>query len=152
VTAATARQTGLVTQQPRIVPELYSFDFERSLAFYVGAVGFTVLYRREAERFAYLSLAGADLMIEQTVDPDGQLLAGEPIHPFGRGVNLQISVDAIATLYEKLCALGSPIFRTLEERWYQRNDEEVGVRQFVAMDPDGYLLRFSESLGKRQVS
>ena len=149
---ATARQTDLVTQQPRIIPELYTSDFERCLAFYVGVVGFTVLYRRQAERFAYLSLAGADLMIEQTVDPDGQLLAGELIHPFGRGVNLQISVDEIATLYERLCALSSPIFRALEERWYRQNDEEIGVHQFVAMDPDGYLLRFSESLGHRQVS
>jgi catechol 2,3-dioxygenase-like lactoylglutathione lyase family enzyme len=135
-----------------IVPELYCSDFGKSLAFYVGVVGFTVTYRRGEERFAYLSLGGADLMIEQTTSTERELLAGEALYPYGRGVNLQISVDEVQDLFERLTAAGSPIFRTLEERWYQRIDEEVGVRQFVAMDPDGYLLRFSQSIGQRPLS
>lgn len=131
-------------QGQMIVPELYCSDFERSLMFYLGIVGFRVVYRREGERFAYLSLSGADLMIEQTVEVNRQLLAGEPIHPYGRGVNLQIFVDEIDDLYARFAAASSPIFRALEESWYQQKEEEVGVRQFVAMDPDGYLLRFSQ--------
>lgn len=140
---ATCR-TKPVTQSQMIIPELYCSDFERSLMFYVGIAGFRVVYRREGERFAYLSLNGADLMIEQTVEENRQLLAGEPIHPYGRGVNLQIIVDEIEDLYARFAAASSPIFRALEERWYRRKEEEVGVRQFVAMDPDGYLLRFSQ--------
>jgi catechol 2,3-dioxygenase-like lactoylglutathione lyase family enzyme len=134
----------LVTQGQMIVPELYCSDFERSLMFYVRIAGFRVVYQRERERFAYLSRNGADLMIEQTVEVDRQLLAGEPIHPYGRGVNLQIIVDEIEDLYARFAAASSPIFRELEEHWYERNEEEVGVRQFVAMDPDGYLLRFAQ--------
>jgi lactoylglutathione lyase len=141
-----------VPPSPMIVPELYCSNFERTLAFYVGVVGFTAVYQREEERFAYLSLAGADLMIEQTTETERTLLADEPVHPYGRGVNLQISVDEIQDLFARITTAGSPIFRTLEERWYQRNDDEVGVRQFVAMDPDGYLLRFSQSIGQRRAS
>ncbi|HEY0476960.1 MAG TPA: hypothetical protein VGD37_05520 [Kofleriaceae bacterium] len=37
----------------------------------------------------------------------------------------------------------------MEERWYRRNDHEVGNRQFVVADPDGYLLRFFGDLGQR---
>ena len=40
----------------------------------------------------------------------------------------------------------------LEERWYRREDEELGNRQFVVADPDGYLLRFFTNLGTRPVS
>ena len=39
--------------------------------------------------------------------------------------------------------------RPEEERWYRKRDEEVGNRQFVVVDPDGYLLRFFTSLGRR---
>jgi len=65
-------------QRQMIVPELYCSSFEHSLAFYVGLVGFVVVYQREEERFAYLSPGGADLMIEQTMETERELLAGEP--------------------------------------------------------------------------
>lgn len=29
------------------------------------------------------------------------------------------------------------------------DDVEIGVRQFLVQDPDGYLLRFSEWIGDR---
>jgi hypothetical protein len=45
---------------------------------------------------------------------------------------------------------GAAIYIPLEERWYRRGDEEAGNRQFVVVDPDGYLLRFFTSLGRRQ--
>lgn len=39
----------------------------------------------------------------------------------------------------------------LEERWYRRDDLEIGVRQFAVQDPDGYLIRLSQSIGKSAV-
>ena len=39
---------------PPLVPELDVSDLERSLAIYVGGLGFTCAARREEERFAYL--------------------------------------------------------------------------------------------------
>lgn len=37
----------------------------------------------------------------------------------------------------------------MEERWYRADDREVGNRQFILLDPDGYLLRFYQDLGRR---
>lgn len=36
-----------------------------------------------------------------------------------------------------------------EVKWYRMDDEEVGVQQFLVQDPDGYLIRFQSSLGRR---
>ena len=35
----------------------------------------------------------------------------------------------------------------LEERWYRAGAGQIGQRQFVVADPDGYLLRFVRLLG-----
>ncbi len=133
----------------KIVPELYCSDFPRSLHFYTEILGFSVRYVRQEERFAYLDLAGAALMIEQTVEDARTLVAGDMDYPFGRGINLQISIDDVDALYARAQAAGSRIFLPLEERWYRRHADEVGNRQFVVMDPDGYLLRFAQDLGAR---
>jgi catechol 2,3-dioxygenase-like lactoylglutathione lyase family enzyme len=135
--------------RPRIVPEFYCSDFPRSLHFYVSVLGFAVRYDRPEERFAYLDLNGAELMIEQTMDLSRTFLAGPAQYPFGRGVNLQIEVEDADLLYARVQAANSPIFLPLEDRWYRLEEEESGNRQFVVMDPDGYLLRFWHSLGTR---
>ncbi|WP_244876994.1 VOC family protein [Acidocella facilis] len=36
-----------------------------------------------------------------------------------------------------------------EEAWYRAGEVEVGQRQFLVMDPDGYLLRLAEDIGER---
>ena len=36
-----------------------------------------------------------------------------------------------------------------EERWYRRGAEEVGLRQCIAQDPDGYLARLQQPIGTR---
>ena len=73
-------------------------------------------------------------------------------YPFGRGMSLEIAVDDASALYDSVVARGVRIFLTLEERWYRRGESEVGNLQFVAMDPDGYLLRFAQHLGQREGS
>jgi hypothetical protein len=40
-------------------------------------------------------------------------------------------------------------FLPLEERWYRRDNMEIGVRQFAVQDPDGYLIRLSQNMGDR---
>ena len=133
----------------KMVPEIYCSDYESSLAFYLGVIGFVIVYERPDERFAYLDLGGAELMIEQTVDPSRTLVAGDLIQPYGRGLNLQITVDSVDLIHTRVVGAGRPIFLPIEERWYRRAEVEMGQRQFVAADPDGYLLRFCESLGER---
>ena len=136
---------------PAVVPELDVSDLPTSLAFYVGEVGFVVAYERTEEGFAYLTLGDAHLMLE-TAEGEGRRFRTAPLErPFGRGINLQIRVEGVADLHDRLAAHGRPILVPLEERWYARGDTEIGQRQFVACDPDGYLLRFHEPLGVRGV-
>jgi hypothetical protein len=69
--------------------------------------------------------------------------------PFGRGINLQIEVEAVLPLRERLAAASYPVKVEVEENWYRQDDTLHGHREFLVMDPDGYLLRFVESLGER---
>jgi catechol 2,3-dioxygenase-like lactoylglutathione lyase family enzyme len=133
----------------RLVPELICSDIERSLRFYTDVLGFSVLYSRPEERFAYLDLDGAQVMIEQSIGR--RFLAGELEHPYGRGINLQIEVSAVEPLYAVVQTSGAPIYLPLEDTWYRREDVLLGSHQFIVQDPDGYLLRFFEDLGRRPV-
>jgi catechol 2,3-dioxygenase-like lactoylglutathione lyase family enzyme len=137
-------------QPAKLVPELYCSNFERSLAFYVELLGFAVRYARPEERFAYLDREGAELMIEQPIEPWRTWSTGDLLPPFGRGINLQIEVGDIAALRAAILQAGHPLFLELEDRWYRRDDSFVGNRQFLLQDPDGYLLRFFQDLGIRQ--
>jgi hypothetical protein len=109
--------------------------------------GFSVLYARPEERFAYLDREGAQIMIEQPTKR--AFVAGELAYPYGRGINLQIEVSDVAPLYAQVQAAGAVIYLELEDRWYRRDLTLLGNRQFVVHDPDGYLLRFFQDLGER---
>lgn len=135
-----------------LVPELYVSDFDRSLGFYRDGLGFEILYMRGDERFAFLVREGAQLMIEQPVDPERIWNTAELAAPFGRGINFQIRVGDVDALHASLEALGVPFFRPMEEKWYRRDDELLGHRQFLVQDPDGYLLRFYQDLGTTPVT
>ena len=134
---------------PRIVPEFDVADLDRSLAFYVGVIGFRVLFDRPEERFAYLDRAGIHLMLQEAAGPGRRFRTAPLDHPYGRGINLMIEVSDLDALYRRVQAAGSQIVISLEERWYRQNEIENGQRQFVVGDPDGYLLRFFTDLGQR---
>jgi catechol 2,3-dioxygenase-like lactoylglutathione lyase family enzyme len=131
-----------------LVPELSVSDFAVSLRFYTVVLGFNIEYQRPEDQFAYLSYQGSQLMIEQA---HGVWETGLLEHPYGRGVNFEMGVDQIAPLVEALRADGYPLMVEPQERWYRRDDTVIGQRQFLVMDPDGYLLRFAQSLGTRPV-
>jgi catechol 2,3-dioxygenase-like lactoylglutathione lyase family enzyme len=138
--------------RPLLVPELICSDFEKSLAFYVDLLGFRILYDRPEERFAYLDRNGAELMLEEYA-PGARMLARAPFEPpYGRGINFQIRVEDADALHTTVVAAGLPIFLSLEERWYRRAEHEIGTRQFIVEDPDGYLIRLQHALGTRPVS
>jgi catechol 2,3-dioxygenase-like lactoylglutathione lyase family enzyme len=131
----------------KLVPELYCSDLDRSIRLYVDLLGFEVPFARPEERFAYLNREGAEIMLEQ---PTGRtFLAGELEHPYGRGVNFQIEVSDVASLYAAIRASPWPVFLQLEDKWYRQDGLAFGDRQFVVQDPDGYLLRFFQDLGPR---
>ena len=134
----------------KLVPELYCSDLARSLRFYIEIAGFAVRYQRPEDRFAYLEREGAQLMIEQPTDRTW--LAAPLEHPYGRGINLQIKVTDVDALHAAVVKSGARIFVPLEEKWYRRDHELLGNRQFVVLDPDGYLLRFFSDLGRRPLT
>ncbi len=95
-----------------------------------------------------LDKEGANLMIELLESQDRWAI-GAREYPLGQGVNFQIEVTNVQELYENLKKDNYPIFFDMEEKWYRSNDKEVGNRQFLVQDPDGYLLRFFQDLGER---
>lgn len=137
-----------MTTEPALVPELLVTDLDASLRFWVDLCGFTVAYDRPDERFAFLTLGSAHLMLEQ-VGVGRNWLVGPLAVPFGRGMNLQVTVadsDAVAT---RLVDAGVTLFMQPETKWYRTGATEAGVRQFLVADPDGYLIRFQSSTGHR---
>lgn len=132
-----------------LVPELDVADLETSLAFYVGLLGFQIRHARPEEAFAYLEREGAELMLEQADGPGRRFRTAPLERPFGRGINLQIRVADVDGLFGRLRAAGHRPLIDLEERWYRAGDRQLGNRQFVVADPDGYLLRFFSDLAAR---
>jgi len=135
-----------------LVPEFAVSDWRKSKSFYCDLLGFDCLYERAEEGFCYLRLGGAELMIDQ-IGLGRSFDAGHlpSTYPFGRGVNLQIRVAAVAPLLTALAGAGHSLFLPVEDKWYRVGTEESGQRQFIVADPDGYLLRFCQELGSRPV-
>jgi catechol 2,3-dioxygenase-like lactoylglutathione lyase family enzyme len=146
-----------------VVPELDVADLEVSLGFYVGVIGFTVVFERQRERFAYLALERAELMLQEAAGPGRRFRTAPLEHPFGRGMNLQIAVQSVDNIYGAVLNAGMQPVVPIEERWYDVDvvaptgkwnacgPMKAGNRQFVVADPDGYLLRLFTSLGTSPV-
>ncbi len=143
-----AEEGGAVGEAPGIIPEFKVSDLRRSLRFYRQILGFSVLYERPEHAFAYLQREGAHLMLEEP-GRSRTFHSSQDQHPYGRGMHLQIEVSDIEPLWAAAQAVADAITYPLEDRWYRRGTVELGNRQFVMQDPDGYLLRFFEDLGSR---
>ncbi|WP_435956089.1 bleomycin resistance protein [Dryocola sp. BD626] len=133
----------------RMVPELTVYDFSASIRFYVEMLGFEIMIRRNDPEFAYISLGEAQLMLEQ-YHPEGWI-TGDLINPLGRGVNFQIEVDDITTLYSSLKANNVLMFRTMRDNEYNIGNTLSCQREFLVQDPDGYLLRFCQYIEEKNV-
>lgn len=135
-----------------LVPELAVFDSRRSLAFYRDVIGFAVRYAREEEGFFFLELGQAELMIDQIGLGRDFEMERRLRPPLGAGLNLQLLVPDIDAVQRRVLAAGLLFVLKPEERWYRRGDEEVGQRQFVVADPDGYFIRPMQPLGVRPLA
>ena len=71
------------------------------------------------------------------------------VYPYGNGINFQLEVDDVDRVYDRLKENGYKIAFEMEENWYRQGDRLLGNKEFLVMDPDGYLLRFSEDFGER---
>jgi len=129
-----------------LVPELDVSDLQASLSFWCGLLGFEVAYDRPAARFAYLVRGQIQIML---CERNGNWEVGELSPPFGRGVNFQMTVSALAPIVTALRVANWPLFRQQSDAWYRTGDRERGQREFLVQDPDGYLLRFAQEIGTR---
>lgn len=130
-----------------LIPELSVRDFNISIHFYKELLGFKIEYERKESNFAFLSLGESQIMLEQI---NGNWETAELIYPFGRGINFQIEVEDVTEIYIKLKNNNYPIKIEMQENWYRADKKLFGSKEFLVMDPDGYLLRFAQSLGVRE--
>ncbi len=129
-----------------LIPELSVSDLAKSLSFYIDTLGFKVEYDRPEEKFSFISIETAQLMLEQV---NYHWETGSLEYPYGRGINFQIEVSDIDPMLSRLNKTGYPLFRQPQDKWYQVEDILEGQREFLILDPDGYLLRFCQPLGSK---
>lgn len=133
--------------KPTLIPELKVTDFQKSLDFYTKLAEFKILYDRPEDDFAMLKINGVRLMIEGVTEKTRNWSVGDLEKPFGRGINFQIEVNDVQSLNDAFKRVDYPIYLDMEEKWYRKGEIEVGNKQFLVQDPDGYLLRFFQYLG-----
>ena len=133
----------------KIIPELAVSNLEKSLKFY-KVVGFKIEYDRPENKFAFISLGEIQFMLQEISNTDKWKLA--PLtYPFGNGINFQLEIDNLNEIYNNLKNSNYKISFDIEENWYRQNNKLLGNREFLVQDPDGYLLRFSEDLGEKEI-
>ena len=126
-----------------LVPELSVTDIEQSKWFYTELLGFQLEYERKKDKFAFLSLNNAQLMLEEM---NGHWETGLLEYPFGRGVNFQIIVEDIQPIVTRLNQHAISVFREPFVSEYATGDTFIKEIEFLVQDPDGYLLRFSQEV------
>lgn len=133
-----------------MVAELHVTDFNISLAFWTGVLGFGIAYQRNAEKFAYLEHTdGAQVMICQR---HGRFETGPMEPPYGRGVMLQIYVNDLDQVLATLNAAGQKPYQEPREVWRNWGDREGGQREVFVQDPDGYLIMMAQNIGERPLN
>ena len=124
-----------------LIPELSVSDIERTKRFYIDVLGFKIEYERPENLFLFVSKDHCQLMLEQV---NGNWSVGELVYPFGRGINLEMTVSDVDALYQRVLENQIPVFRELTVNEYRENDSVIIQKQFLIQDPDGYLLRFTD--------
>ena len=127
----------------KLVPELSVSDINVSRQFYTDVLGFNVEYERKEDKFVFLSLGEAQLMINQI---NGHWETGRLEYPFGRGINFQIEIDNLDSFVSQVKDKGIVPFKDIFVSKYKCDDVSYVEKEVLIQDPDGYLLRFSETL------
>lgn len=122
-----------------LIPELSVKDINKSKDFYLK-IGFQVLYERVEDKFCFLELEDNQIMIEEI---NNHWNTGSLEYPFGRGINISMSVSDVNKLYEVVKNNNIPLFLDIETHEYQVNDKIYYDKEFLIQDVDGYLLRFN---------
>ncbi len=135
----------------QMIPEFDIFNLEESLNFYTKLIGFHIEYDRKEDKFAFLQLENVQIMLQEIDIENNKWGTGKLEYPLGVGINFQIEVQNIDEIYTRLKKANYKIFVEIEDHWYRKENTLLGCREFLVQDPNGYLLRFSQDLGEKEV-
>lgn len=122
-----------------LIPELSVSNYHKSKEFY-ESIGFSVVYERVEDSFCFLQLEDNQIMIQEN---NHVWDTGELDYPYGRGINISMSVSDIDSYYSALKKNNISFFLELEIHSYRVDDTIYDDKEFLIQDPDGYLLRFN---------
>jgi lactoylglutathione lyase len=119
-----------------VVPLLMVTSMERSLAFYIEGLRFTIKNRWVPDgrlRWCWISLGGAALMLQEAIDSSRQKMAAAGV--LGNGVSLHFRCSDALAIYHDAAAHGIHALR----------EPQVGnfSWEVVFADPDGYSIHFA---------
>lgn len=123
----------------KLIPELTVRDINVSKDFYLK-LGFKIMYEREENNFCFVEMDGNQIMLDQI---NGNWEVAPLEYPFGRGINISMSIDNIEEVYARIVEDDIKLYKTLETHSYRVNDKVYDDKEFLIQDPDGYLLRFN---------
>lgn len=133
-----------------LVPELYCSNFDESIAFYTDVLGFSVAQRQGVDNHAYLALQGSQIMIASW-EKDGTWEPAPLEKPYGRGINFQFLVNNVREIFDAVMSAGLKPFVDIYTKSFWRTDQMDERTEFAVLDPDGYLLRFSQIISQRPI-
>ena len=122
-----------------LIPELSVSNIENSIEFYTS-IGFKIIYERKKDKFCFLELENNQIMIKQI---NNNWNTGILEYPFGRGINISMSIKNIDQYYNKIKEKNIKIFQEIQINKYQVDEKIYEDKEFLIQDPDGYLLRFN---------
>lgn len=119
-----------------VVPLLMVTDMEKSLAFYIDGLGFTIRNRWIPDgrlRWCWMSLGGAALMLQEAVESTRERMAAAGT--LGNGAALYFQCGDALAIYREAAARGMHALR----------EPQVGnfAWEVFFSDPDGYKINFS---------
>ena len=104
-----------------LIPELSVSNIDISKKFYLD-LGFEIRYERKENKFCFLQLEGNQIMIEENND---NWNIGKLEHPYGRGINLSMTVSNIEKMYEILKEKNIKFFLDLEIHEYRIDPAKI---------------------------
>ena len=122
-----------------LIPEFSVTDINKSKDFYIS-IGFKIMYERIEDKFCFLELEGNQLMIQEENDTWN---VGDMQYPFGRGINISMSVSNVEKMYQEIVKKKIKVFKELDVHHYRVDDIVYDDLEFLIQDLDGYLLRFN---------
>ena len=123
----------------KLIPELSVSNIEKSKQFYLK-LGFAIRYERKEDKFVFIEFQGNQIMLEEIND---NWNTGKLEYPFGRGINISMTVNNINEYYNDLMNKEVIFFKDIMVNKYRVDEEFYEDIEFLIQDPDGYLLRFN---------